>query len=76
MDTGERSDPHRNAAGFQKRHKLTYPILMDLDGSIAGRYAVEGFPTNVIIDAKGIVRYAQGGFDADAVHRIINNLTR
>ncbi len=36
--------------------KLTYPVLIDKEGEIASQYGVTRFPTNFIIDRRGIIR--------------------
>ena len=49
---------------------------MDLSGSVAGSYGVEAFPTNVIIDARGVVRYSEAGFNEPAIRQMLAKLTR
>ena len=64
------------ATKFRDDHKLTYSILLDLDDKVAQAYGVEAFPTNVVIDAEGKVRYHQAGFDEDAVRKLIEKLIK
>ena len=45
----------RKAGEFQREHGLTYPIVVD-DGTLRGRYAVNGLPVHVFIDRQGVVR--------------------
>ncbi len=42
--------------------KPPFPILMDPKGKIAADYKLEGMPTTVFIDRKGIVQYVHSGF--------------
>ncbi|MBN1426988.1 MAG: redoxin domain-containing protein [Anaerolineae bacterium] len=35
---------------------LTFPTVIDLDGSIAAQYGVYAFPTTIWIDAEGVIR--------------------
>ncbi|TGU55091.1 redoxin domain-containing protein, partial [Mesorhizobium sp. M00.F.Ca.ET.186.01.1.1] len=35
---------------------LTFPIPMDVSGSVSNRYLVQAFPTTYLIDTEGIVR--------------------
>ena len=57
IDTAENDDPAGNARRFQKAHKLTYPILVDEVGKAREALGVMAFPTNLVIDAEGIVRW-------------------
>ena len=76
VNTGERSDQNEAAARFRDRHGLTYPILLDVGDKIAELYGLEAYPTNVIIDGTGVVRYIDAGFDEEAVRKLIDRLTR
>lgn len=76
VDTGEHSSQADNARQFRDKHALTYPILLDAGDKIAGRYGVTGFPTNLVIDRKGIVRLAESGYDPGALAQEINHLLR
>ena len=38
---------------FAKKHKYTFPILMDSEQKVAAGYRVRGIPTTYFIDAKG-----------------------
>ncbi len=48
---------------FVRKKGAEYPILMDEKGVVATSYAVAGYPTLVVIDKQGIVRFA--GFAAN-----------
>lgn len=42
---------------FAEARKLTYPLLLDADGTIANsRYGVRSLPTSIIIDRDGFIR--------------------
>lgn len=43
--------------GFLHRNKLSIPVLLDPDRSIAGSYGTFKFPETYFIDRKGIVRH-------------------
>ena len=43
--------------------KLTVPILLDLEGTVAERYKVTGFPTVFFLDGDGIVRLRDADFN-------------
>jgi cytochrome c biogenesis protein CcmG, thiol:disulfide interchange protein DsbE len=63
------------ATAFIKDLNLSYPILLDTDGSIASRYAVASLPAAVIIDRKGALHTRiVGDTAADNFKRIISSL--
>jgi peroxiredoxin len=41
---------------FAKDHKITYPILLDIDGAISDAYRVFGIPMSFFIDRNGLVK--------------------
>ena len=41
---------------FAQQLELTFPLLMDSDGSVARRYHVGALPTTFLVDRKGIIR--------------------
>jgi peroxiredoxin len=47
---------------FLKRHSITYPIVLDPDEKVGKLYRLEGHPTGVVVDRKGLVRYVHSGF--------------
>lgn len=49
-------DSEADAAAFVREYGLTFPILLDRDGSVSQRYALSGLPTTFFIDRKGIIR--------------------
>jgi peroxiredoxin len=75
INTAEESDPVTKARAFKQQHALTYPILIDAQGVVRKAYAVYGFPTNLLIDREGTVRYAAAGFDSAALDRALQELT-
>ena len=43
------------AAPFMKKHKLSFPALMDPKGTIKSMYGVTGIPESFIIDKQGVL---------------------
>ena len=40
---------------FQKEFKLSFPVLFDRDGKVAGKYQFRGHPATILIDRKGFL---------------------
>ncbi len=70
---GITSDGAESAAVTATRLGVRYPIVLDPEAKIAGKYFVSALPTLFVIDRKGVVRHVQVGFDprADAATRAI-----
>lgn len=51
-----------DVVAFVERHKLTFPMALDADGAVNESFAVNGFPTTVIIDKEGIIRKVINGY--------------
>jgi peroxiredoxin len=73
VNTGERGQQAQLARQFRDKHALTYPILLDA-GDVSQKYGVTAFPTNVVIDRKGIVRTVEIGFNPDGLSATLNSL--
>jgi peroxiredoxin len=41
---------------FQEEEGLTFPMLLDLDGSVSQEYMIWGYPMVYVIDAEGIIQ--------------------
>lgn len=51
-----------------------FPILVDPGGKLPVLYDVEGMPTTVLIDKKGIVRYRHLGFTAKDKKKLVQEV--
>ena len=49
-------DSEPSARAFARRFGLTYPILLDRDGSVSRTYLLHALPTTYIVDRHGIIR--------------------
>ena len=49
-------DSESAAANFAQEFGLTFPILLDRDGSVSKRYQLLALPTTYFIDRRGIIR--------------------
>ncbi|MBT2661231.1 redoxin domain-containing protein [Bacillus sp. ISL-45] len=48
-------DPQNNVQSFVKDNDLTFPILLDHDGSTQQTYSIISIPTTFIIDEQGLI---------------------
>lgn len=46
---------------FIEANNFTFPVLLDLQGSVARQYTTRSFPTTFIIDRNGIIQHVQVG---------------
>ena len=65
--------PTEGVAAAMKKFGILYPVVQDNDFTIWKRYSVRAWPTLVLVDRKGIVRYrhiGEGAYDeTDAMIR-------
>jgi len=62
---------------FSKLLNISFPILLDTNGDVTRRWAVEIFPTSYLIDTHGQIRYISYGaleWDQDEVINTIETL--
>jgi thiol-disulfide isomerase/thioredoxin len=52
----------KGVAQVVEKHKLNFPILLDQELTVQRLYEVEGYPTNILIDRQGQVRFRKSGF--------------
>jgi peroxiredoxin len=57
METG------KTVADFARTNRLTFPVLLDVDGRVGGEYDARSIPTNYIIDRKGKILARIVGYD-------------
>ncbi len=58
--------PQAKVVAATQRFGIRYPVVQDNDSSIWRRYGIWAWPTTVIVDRKGIVRYQHIGEGAYA----------
>ena len=49
-------DSESDAKAFAQELGLTFPIVLDRDGSVSKRYQLLGLPSTFFIDEKGVIR--------------------
>lgn len=65
-DAGNPENDWTKVQGFVKEHKLPYPVAFDEGGTLfKGAYKGTNYPTLLILDRRGVVRFVQTGFDLD-----------
>jgi len=50
------NDSPEAASAFVQTYKLTFPIPMDVAGTVSNRYLIQAFPTTYVVDTQGVVR--------------------
>jgi cytochrome c biogenesis protein CcmG, thiol:disulfide interchange protein DsbE len=64
-------DSLAEASRFVEQHNLTFPILLDRDGSVSRLYEVRSLPTSFFFDREGKIRdVVVGGPMAEALLRV------
>jgi len=62
---GISEDGPRNVAKvrpFASRYRLTYPLIIDEDGSLQSAYQVRSLPTTFVIDRRGRIVHVEQGY--------------
>ncbi|MGL4512607.1 MAG: TlpA family protein disulfide reductase [Lacipirellulaceae bacterium] len=60
---------------FLEENELTPPVALDVDGTAAGKYGVEGLPTSVIIGKDGRVQVVHVGLSRALEQKLTEELT-
>ncbi|MGE0785881.1 MAG: TlpA disulfide reductase family protein [Sandaracinaceae bacterium] len=56
-----------NMRGFLQQHQASFPVVLDAQHAVAGRYQPPRMPSSYIVDRQGVVRHIHEGFrSADA----------
>lgn len=56
-------EPEGTVRDFLRKNGYTFPVLLDPNGTLAGKYHVDGIPNFVIIDKTGKQVFQQAGLD-------------
>ena len=60
---------------FKKSNELPYLVLWDDENKISEKYGVEGIPTVLLLDSKGVIRYRSHHMD-DGFMAVLESLTK
>ncbi|MGH1340461.1 MAG: TlpA family protein disulfide reductase [Nannocystales bacterium] len=52
---------HKKMHGMIAQHGIDYPVVLDPDGKSQGTFSVNGYPTSVLLDRNGVVRWRREG---------------
>jgi thiol-disulfide isomerase/thioredoxin len=47
---------------FVEQNRMSWPEYLDISGSVQYAFDVDSFPTYIVVDKEGVVRYRQSGF--------------
>src|SRR5579859_2885585 len=62
---------------FVKEFGMTFPVLLDQDGSVEALYRLRGLPLSVFVDRKGIIRRLNiGAMSADQIEQYIGEILK
>ncbi|AOZ93987.1 TlpA family protein disulfide reductase [Paenibacillus crassostreae] len=70
-------DNKKNAMKFVENYHLTFPVMLDIDGTIFDQYRGAAFPTNVLIDKQGVIReIILGAISAEELEKKVKKLIK
>ena len=64
----------KDAEGFLAKTPVRFPILFDRDNSLTRLYRVDGMPSTVLIDRKGVVRWTHRGYKTGDENEYLDQL--
>ena len=70
-------DKREDALAFIKKHKISYPVLMDPEGDVGALYGAFATPTVYLIDRKGTVlarQWGPAGWNSPGARKLIAEL--
>lgn len=50
---------------YMKKHQLSFPVIVDAEGDIAGQYGVRAVPASFIIAPQGQIAFRETGYTSD-----------
>ena len=69
------SENAQTVKGFVKEYKLTFPILLDNDSTVADRYGIDPIPSTFFVDKEGIVQDIHiGELDKETLDKYIKEI--
>jgi peroxiredoxin len=65
LSVASQSGSPNEVAAYVKSQRIAHRVIADPEGSLARRFGVRVFPTTLVIDAKGEIRYAEIGYSTE-----------
>jgi peroxiredoxin len=59
-----------DVAEYMRQENLSFPVLVDDDGSIAKLYGVQGVPTSFVINTNGFIQFVEQGYTTETGLRL------
>src|SRR5690606_2618204 len=64
-----------NVMSFVKDYGLTFPILLDSEGTVMQTYQVVAYPTTYLLDSSGVIREKyQGAINYDTMKEAVSKI--
>jgi thiol-disulfide isomerase/thioredoxin len=63
-----------DADGFIAKTPVSFPIVFDRESAVSKLYRVEGMPSTVLIDRKGVLRWVHQGYKAGDENEYLDQL--
>ena len=64
----------RKVKAFMASNRYTFPVLLDLDGAVTRAHSIVAFPTTLVIDRAGMVRFANPSFTPESEESLVAQL--
>ena len=59
------SGSKEQVGGYLRTNRLSFPVLVDSEGRLAVSYGVAAFPTTIVVDKKGKIRFTEIGYTTE-----------
>ena len=59
---------------FARELGITFPVVLDTDGSVSTEYGIEAIPTVILVDGDGVVRGRHSGYRANIGEQLAEEL--
>lgn len=59
-----------DVAKYMQQENLTFPVLVDEDGSIARLYGVQGVPSSFVMNSNGFIQFVEQGYTTETGLRL------
>ena len=63
-----------DATAFLNDHPVSYPVLMDPEGTSAAAWKIKAMPSSFLIDPNGVIVKAYAGFEPDHIEKIRHDI--